>query len=100
MKLNISPQFSGYKIKIGNKAKKNLLKIDKNPRIAIVEALETLPKQAEKLHIKKLQGYSDLYRVRVGDYRIVFKPMSDQTILLIALIAHRKDIYKQLVNLI
>lgn len=44
---------------------------------------------------KKLAGAQALYRFRVGDYRIIFSPVSDNeiTILLITKVGHRKDVY-------
>jgi len=45
---------------------------------------------------KKLQGFNDLYRFRVGDYRIIVKPKAQEImiILLVLKIGHRKDIYE------
>lgn len=39
--------------------------------------LETDPAPDGK-HIKKLKGYKDLYRLRVGDYRVIFEWKSDK----------------------
>jgi mRNA interferase RelE/StbE len=44
--------------------------------------------------VKKLKGYKDYYRFKVGDYRIGVKITSD-TVTFVD-IAHRKDIYKQI----
>ncbi len=47
-------------------------------------------------HSLKLTGAEDKYRIRSGDYRIIFKPDKDGVlvILLILRIAHRKDVYR------
>jgi len=44
---------------------------------------------------EKLKGLKNIYRVRVGDYRIVFRRTKEE--IFIVLIGHRKEIY-QLVN--
>ena len=44
-------------------------------------------------NIKKLAGYSSYYRIRIGNFRIGFESVNENTIRLIT-IAHRKDIYK------
>ncbi|MBN1768316.1 MAG: type II toxin-antitoxin system RelE/ParE family toxin [Prolixibacteraceae bacterium] len=43
---------------------------------------------------KKLQGYKNYYRVRIGNYRLGFE-LIDGTIVLIILVAHRKEIYRK-----
>lgn len=45
-------------------------------------------------NLKKLSGFSNYYRIRLGDYRIGVEQIDNRTIRLI-IIAHRKDIYKK-----
>jgi mRNA interferase RelE/StbE len=44
--------------------------------------------------IKKLQGYRNYYRIRIGEYRLGFEHTTTEVIRFIT-IAHRKDIYKR-----
>jgi mRNA interferase RelE/StbE len=44
----------------------------------------------------KLSGPSGLWRIRVGDYRIVYEIRDRQLIVLIVAVAHRRDIYRNL----
>lgn len=59
----------------------------------IKSAIENLVVNPSICDIKPLQGYKDLYRMRVGNYRIIYT--KDNTILFIADIGNRGDIYKQ-----
>jgi len=43
----------------------------------------------------KLTGY-DAYRIRVGDYRVVYSILDDRLVILIIKIAHRRDIYRDM----
>ena len=43
---------------------------------------------------KKLQGYPNLYRIRVGKYRVVYEKKGDDIFVLLA--EHRKDVYQSL----
>jgi mRNA interferase RelE/StbE len=45
-------------------------------------------------NLKKLSGFKNYYRIRVGDYRIGLEQIDNKTLRLI-IIAHRKDIYKK-----
>ena len=45
-------------------------------------------------NIKKLKGkYRDYYRLRVGDYRVIYSQENDRLIIIIIRIGHRKEIY-------
>jgi len=44
----------------------------------------------------KLSGLSDLWRIRVGDYRVVYEIRDRQLIVLIVGVAHRREIYRNL----
>jgi mRNA interferase RelE/StbE len=51
-------------------------------------------KSLSEIHsVKKLSGFKNYYRIRMGEYRIGFERVNRDTIRFI-LIAHRKDIYK------
>ncbi len=49
-------------------------------------------------YAEKLTGYNNHYKVRIGNYRVIFIPEKNTkiTILLVIKIGHRKDIYKKL----
>jgi mRNA interferase RelE/StbE len=44
--------------------------------------------------VKKLQGDDDLYRIRVGDYRIVYEIKDDVLLVTLIRIKHRSEVYK------
>ena len=43
---------------------------------------------------RKLSGYDDVYRIRVGHYRILYSVSAAQLIVLVVKIGHRKDVYR------
>lgn len=48
------------------------------------------------LHARKLQGSTNLYRYRVGNYRILAEINNNELVILIVDIGNRKDIYKKI----
>jgi mRNA interferase RelE/StbE len=81
------------KILIAKRAEKYLKKIPKIDQIAIVRKIRLLTSPSS--NEEKLKGLKNIYRVRVGDYRIVFRRTKEE--IFIVLIGHRKEIY-QLIN--
>ncbi len=86
-----------YKILIEKQAQKFLRSLPNKEYLKVFSKIQMLnTAQASSLDIKKLQGRSDQYRLRVGDYRVVFVVLSDQKILIVTLTEHRKIIYQLL----
>ena len=71
----------------------------KNKQVAKkVERIIDLLKAAKYLKdipsLKKLKGTDNIYRIRIGDYRMLFEKQGNQVIILLV-VAHRKEIYKK-----
>jgi len=58
------------------------------------EALDALEENPRPINSVKLQGEEELYRVRVGDYRIVYQIQDRQLIVLVVQMGHRREIYR------
>ena len=56
--------------------------------------MDGLAKEPRPKGVKKLSGADDLYRIRVGDYRVVYQIRDDRLIVLVVRIGHRKDVYR------
>jgi len=48
------------------------------------------------LDIKKLKGYESLYRLRSGDYRIIYEKIDNILVIVFFDVKHRKDVYRDL----
>src|SRR6266568_4871012 len=44
--------------------------------------------------VKKLAGYEDRYRLRAGDYRVIYEVMDGQLVILVVGVGHRREIYR------
>lgn len=80
-----------YKIIIKKKAKKFIDKLPKNERLRVAKAIEALPNGED---IKKLKGYTDLLRLRVGDYRIIYTVNHGELLVIVVDTGNRGQIYK------
>lgn len=84
-----------YKIEITATAEKSLKKIPKKDLQKIVEAIQVLAISPFPDGCRKLRGEEDVYRVRQGNYRIIYEVIDSRLIVLVLKIGHRKDIYKK-----
>ena len=81
-----------YKIIIKKKAKKFIDKLPQNEKIRVVKAIKMLPNGED---IKKLKGHSDLYRLRVCDYRIIYTVDNGELIVCVIDAGNRGEIYNR-----
>ena len=80
-----------YNIQYDKRCLKYLKRLDKNTQLEIIKAINDLPNG----DVKKLQGNTEDYRLRVGDYRITFTKDVERLFIYIIEIAPCVDIYKR-----
>ncbi len=86
-----------FKIIVSNRARKSAKRLPKELKEKIVEILDVLenePVPADKYDVKKLKGLPNTYRIRFGDWRIVYKVEFVERIIIIAKIEKRSRAYK------
>ncbi len=81
-----------YNILITDTAKKQLAKIDRQTAKRIDKKLREISHDPF-LYVSKLASL-DLYKLRVGDYRILMSIQKDRLIILVVEISHRRNVYK------
>lgn len=81
-------------IEIADKAKKQMAKLLRIVGLAVIAKIDSLAENQPNLQIKKLQKRANMYRVRVGNYRIVYENINQKIKILV--VQHRKDVYREL----
>jgi mRNA interferase RelE/StbE len=66
-------------------------------RSRIVEALQLLAQNpySELLKVKKLKDAHDLFRIRIGDYRVLYELQNEQLVVLVIKVGHRREVYRK-----
>ncbi len=83
-----------YEIIIKPSAEKSFARLEKALQIKIIKAIENLAVNPRPQGFKKLKSLTELYRIRVGDYRIIYSIDNNVLIITVVKIGHRKEIYK------
>ena len=82
---------------LSNLAKKQLRKLPKVVQFSIASVVRNLVQGNTVSNVKPLVKYKDIYRIRIADYRMVYKKFSDHYFII--LIEHRKSVYETLKRL-
>jgi mRNA interferase RelE/StbE len=84
-----------YEVEISESAEKSLEKIPKKDRLKILEKIDALEHDPMPAGSIKLKGYKEvLYRIRSGNYRVVYSVKQEVLIILVVEVGHRREIYR------
>jgi mRNA interferase RelE/StbE len=86
-------QMVSYRVEFTRSAEKDLRRIDKSRVPTIYDEIERLAADPRPHGVKKLAGADRTYRIRVGDYRVVYEIEDYELLVLVIRVAHRKDVY-------
>lgn len=91
----------GYVTRFTPHAQRDMLKIPRPDALRILYRLTELQKAMDAgdtsaLDIKALQGHHARWRLRVGDYRVVYTVEAGQLIVWVLAVGNRRDIYRHL----
>ncbi|MSU79553.1 MAG: type II toxin-antitoxin system RelE/ParE family toxin [Gemmataceae bacterium] len=84
-----------YEVSVSPSAKKELDRMPKAVQDIIIRAFDGLAENPRPHGCLKLEGRANQYRIRVGDYRIVYSIDDDAVHVLEIRVRHRKDAYRR-----
>ncbi len=84
-----------YDVRWKHSARKELKKLPRETIPKIITTVEELSENPYPQGNKKIIGSEHTYRVRVGDYRIVYSVESGELVIEIIRVRHRKNVYKK-----
>ena len=83
-----------YAITFARSARKELEALEQKQVERVFRRIEGLGKEPRPSGCKKLIGSKLLWRIRIGDYRIIYAVYDDRQVVDIVAVRHRKDVYQ------
>ncbi len=83
-----------YRVEIARRAVKSLAALPRREQQRVRAAIDLLADNPRPPGCTKLAGYDNAYRVRVGDFRIVYDVLDDRLVVQVVRIGHRRDVYR------
>lgn len=83
-----------FEIEISRTAEKQLKKLPEQDQLRVVRAVLTLAEELHPTGSRKLSGYDDVFRIRVGRYRVLYSVFESRLVIIILKVGHRKDVYR------
>ena len=85
---------TSYRVEFTTAAAKEIRKLDAQIRRRILVGIAELEREPRPPGVRKLSGYDNAWRVRIGDYRVLYEVMDDQVLVTVVRVAHRRDVYE------
>ena len=83
-----------YSIVIERPARKQLDKLDHQTYERIKTAINDLQTDPRPFGYAKMEGQEDLFRIRVGDWRVIYAIQDRKLIVLVVRVGHRSQVYR------
>lgn len=83
-----------YEIRIARRAAKSLAALQRRDQQRIRAAIELLAEDPRPPACMAMTGEDSVYRVRVGNYRIVYEVIDDMLVIHVVRIGHRREVYR------
>jgi mRNA interferase RelE/StbE len=83
-----------YRIEVSATAERQLKKIRREDKIRILRSISLLAGEPRPAGCRKLSGYNDIFRIRVGNYRVIYEIDGKRIVVVILKIGHRGEVYR------
>jgi mRNA interferase RelE/StbE len=84
-----------YAVEIATLAVKALRDLPRADQRRVAARIDALAENPRPPGVEKLEGADDLYRVRAGDHRIVYRIEDKRLLVLVIRIGHRREVYRR-----
>jgi len=85
-----------YRVRLLDAATKELAKLDKLVARRVVERVNWLAENLKNVQHKTLTGeFEGLFKLRIGDYRVVYELIHNEQMIIVHVIGHRREIYRK-----
>lgn len=85
---------ASYRLEISASAERQLKRLPVRDLRSVVAAIQKLRVNPRPLGCRKLSGYRDVYRIRVGVCRVLYSVERARLVIIILKVGQRKDVYR------
>jgi mRNA interferase RelE/StbE len=85
-----------YRIELSKRAERDFRQLPRNAQRQVARKMEALKEEPRPAGAKQLSATEGIYRVRSGDYRILYRIEDDVLLVLVVRIGDRREVYRSL----
>ncbi len=84
-----------YRVELTAAAARQVRKLPRLPRDRVLDAIEDLGDDPRPHGAKKLVGEQTAWRIRIGDYRVIYDVFDSELTVTVVRAAHRREVYER-----
>ncbi|MDN5805078.1 MAG: type II toxin-antitoxin system RelE/ParE family toxin [Microlunatus sp.] len=84
-----------YDVEFTTAAARQVRRLDPQARRRLLAGVAKLAVDPRPAGVKKLAGEENAWRIRVGDYRILYEAYDSQLLVVVVAVGHRREVYKK-----
>jgi len=84
-----------YRVELVASAERELRALDRTVQQRVARAIDELAAEPRPAGLQSIRGGKDLYRIRVGAWRIVYRIEDAVLVVLVVRIGHRREVYRR-----
>jgi len=85
---------ASYRIEVSATAERQLRKLARPEQVQVLRAIHALASEPRPRGCRKLAGYDDVFRIRVGVHRILYSVEATRLLVIVLKVGHRRDVYR------
>jgi mRNA interferase RelE/StbE len=83
-----------YSVQFTPRAQRDFSALDRAIQQRLRRRIDRLAEDPFPVGAKKLHGEEPFYRIRVSDYRVIYKVEADELVVIVVKIGHRREVYR------
>jgi mRNA interferase RelE/StbE len=83
-----------YEIEVSSTAERQLRKLSRPDRLRILRAILALGNDPRPNGCRKLSGFDDVFRIRVGRFRVLYTIEDRRLVIVVLKVGDRKNVYR------
>lgn len=83
-----------YAIEISSRARRGIRRISREDQRRVSKAIDGLADEPRPDGVAKMRGFDRRYRIRIGDYRVIYDIYDDRLLVVVVEAGHRREIYR------
>jgi len=87
---------ASFRIEVSATAEKQIRKLRREDLLRVLRAIRILANEPNPPGSRKVRGYDDVFRIRVGTYRVLYRVAGRRLVIIILKIGHRRELYRSL----
>ena len=83
-----------YRIEVSATAERQIRKLPRSDQVRVLRIIQALAIDSRPAGCRKLSGHEDVFRVRIGRYRVLYAIEDRRLVIIVLKVGDRKDIYR------